>query len=134
MDINYRDNNHRTSLSYASQFGRVEAVRLLLRCGADTDIFGVHGRTPLSIAGEFGHKKIVELLLDQSADPLIKDKRGLSALTHTMAEYRHRKWKREPEDNLRGYLDVIDLLKGRDLVDESAVREFERRRNRDDPR
>ena len=134
VDINYRDNNQRTSLSYASQFGRVEAVQLLLDFGADTDMFGVHGRTPLSIAGEFGHKKIVELLLDRSADPTIKDKKGISALTYTMAEYRHRKWKGESDDNLGGYPDIIKLLKGKDRVNELAVQNLERQRNRDDPR
>ena len=134
VNINHRDNHQRTSLSYASQFGRVEAVRLLLASEADTKLCGVYGRTPLSIAGGSGHKKIVELLLDQSADPLIKDKRELTALTNTMAEYRHRKWKGEPEDDLRGYPDIIDLLKGRDCVNESGVRELERIRNREDPR
>ncbi len=134
VDINYRDNNQRTSLSYASQFGRVEAVRLLLDFGAYTDIFGVHGRTPLSIAGQFGNKKIVELLLDRSADPTIKDKREISPLIHTMAEYKHRKWKGEPEDNLRGYPDIIELLKGKDRVNELAVQMLVRQRNSEDPR
>ena len=134
VDINYRDNNRRTSLSYASRFGRVEAVRLLLESGADTGMFGVHGRTPLFIAGRFGHQKIVELLLDRSADATIMDHRGISPLTSTMAEYGHRKWKGEAEDNLRGYPGIIELLKGKDRVDESAVRELMHQRKRADPR
>ena len=134
VNINHRDNHQRTSLSYASDHGRVEAVRLLLGSQAGIDMFGEGGRTPLSLAGGSGRKEVFELLLDQSADPLIKDKVGISALTHTMAEYRHRKWKGEPEDNLRGYPDIIDLLKGRDRVNEPAVRDLVRLRNRVDPR
>lgn len=134
VEINYRDNHRRTALSYAAQFGRTEVVRHLLENGADVQIAGEWGRTPLSVAAQWGNKKIVRLLMDHLADPTSKDNKGISPLSHAMAEYRHRKWKGEAEDHLREYQDIIELLKGKDRVNEAVVREVLRQRNIEDPR
>ena len=133
IEVNYRDADKRTSLSYAAQFGRTKAVRLVLESEADPHIAGFRGRTPLSLAAGSGHLEIVNLLMAYEANPLTTDKKGISPLTHTMAEYQHRQWKGEAEVHLRDYPGIIRLLKEKDHVNDNAVKEVFRQRNLDDP-
>ena len=133
VEINYRDNHRRTALSYAAEFGYTEVVRHLLENGANVQIAGELGGTPLSLAARWGKKKIVRLLMDYLTNPTSKDNEGISPLSHTMTEYRHRIWKGEAEDHLREWQDIIELLKGKDRVNEAVVREVLRKKNIEDP-
>ena len=59
-----------TALHWASFFGRLEAVRLLLDRGADLKIRDDHlGGTALSWAHVFGQEDVASLLLERGADP-----------------------------------------------------------------
>ena len=72
--------------------------------------------------------------MDYEANPLTTDKKGISPLTYTVAEYKHRQWKGEAEDHLRDYPGIISLLKKKDRVNDDAVWEVVQQRNRDNPR
>jgi hypothetical protein len=57
-----------TPLGTAANFGAVEATRLLLEHGADTEKTSDSRHTPLHVAAANGHAAIVELLLARGAD------------------------------------------------------------------
>ncbi|XP_045907331.1 KN motif and ankyrin repeat domain-containing protein 4-like [Micropterus dolomieu] len=74
-----------TALHLAVRHGRVVMVRLLLSCGADTNIQDNQGTTALMFASERGHTHIARLLLERSqCDLTLTDKRGRSALSIAM--------------------------------------------------
>lgn len=56
-------------LLVASRIGHFDAVRLLLRYGAATDVTTDDGQTPLLIATSYGYMDIVKILLSHGADP-----------------------------------------------------------------
>ena len=62
-----------TPLVAASEKGRTEIVKLLLKGGASVDEGGTFGPfnlgTPLSIASDEGHTKVGDLLLKAGATP-----------------------------------------------------------------
>ena len=60
--------------------GDVEAVRQLLRSGADVDARDRHGQTALMLAAHQGHLEIVEALVGSGADLNVTAKYNLSAL------------------------------------------------------
>lgn len=68
-DVNYVDahQNIFTALSAASRHGHVSIVRLLLRRGADPNVFSKRG-APLHEAAGCGHEDIVSLLIQSGAD------------------------------------------------------------------
>ena len=66
-DLNAKDSEHRTALSYAIYNGHKEIVQLLLNKGADYDITKL-----LIIAIEEGHNDIVHFLLDKEPDSNIQ--------------------------------------------------------------
>nr|XP_020507792.2 KN motif and ankyrin repeat domain-containing protein 4-like [Labrus bergylta] len=74
-----------TALHLAVRHGRVVMVRLLLSCGADTNIQDNQGNTALMFAAERGHTHIARLLLERSqCDLTLTDKRGQTALSIAM--------------------------------------------------
>lgn len=65
------------ALALASQFGRTEIVRILLKAGEDPNRYnpaGCHSHsTPLHQAALAGHVEVVKLLVESGADLTIKD-------------------------------------------------------------
>jgi ankyrin repeat protein len=68
VDVNRRDVDSRTPLSYAAERGHVDIVQQLLERGADVKSKSEARRTPLSYGAEKGHDVVVKLLLEQRAD------------------------------------------------------------------
>jgi ankyrin repeat protein len=62
-ELESKDNNGRTPLSYAAGKGREAVVKLLLEKGAELESMDKYCRLPLSYAAEQGHKAVVNLLL-----------------------------------------------------------------------
>ena len=60
--------------------GDVQAVRELVRSGADVDARDRHGQTALMLAAHRGHREIVELLVEAGADLDVAAKYNLTAL------------------------------------------------------
>ena len=76
-DIDARNTNGWTPLHVAAQSGEFEAIRLLLRRGADKDARDdVYGWTPLHVAARYGHLGVVRLMLSHGADPRATTTRG----------------------------------------------------------
>ena len=71
------DEDRHRALAYATQFGRIEVVRLLLDAGVDPNRFnpiGCHSHsTPLHQAAFAGHLNVVKLLVERGADVTVKD-------------------------------------------------------------
>ncbi|GKT45906.1 vegetative incompatibility protein HET-E-1 [Colletotrichum spaethianum] len=66
-DLNLKDDDGRTPLSWAAEGGDESAVQLLLENGADLESKDEDGRKPLSWAAENGHEGVVWLLLEKGA-------------------------------------------------------------------
>ena len=69
LDVDPRDRDGATLLTLAARQGQVDAVRELLRRGADADRRGFLGLTPLCAAAMGGHDLAVQELLRSGADP-----------------------------------------------------------------
>ena len=69
-----------TPLMHATLTGQVEAVRVLLKLGADTTIGEKDGYTPMHGAGFQGRAKIAELLIAHGLDPLDRHEDGFIPL------------------------------------------------------
>jgi serine/threonine-protein phosphatase 6 regulatory ankyrin repeat subunit B len=61
-DVDHQEYHGRTALNYASAYGRVGVVRVLLGAGADLLLVDQGGHTPLSLAIRGGHAECVALL------------------------------------------------------------------------
>jgi len=86
-----------TPLHLASYYGRTEAARMLLDCGANPNSLDNNGQTPLHIAVIQGNTSIITLLRNAKADISVKDASG-----NTCASYcRNRTEIREVRKNLR---------------------------------
>jgi len=80
VDVDVKDGNGRTPLSYAAEHGHEAVVKLLLETeGVDINVKDEgYGRTPLSYAAEHGHEAVVKLLLaDSRVDVDTKDNLAL---------------------------------------------------------
>jgi len=100
-------------LIYASRAGQVEAVKLLLRRGAQVDRQTTEMRsTALHRAAVAGHAEVVRLLVEAGADVSIRDCDGLTALERVSREQR---W-RLPE---RGA--IVELLLKKQSEEEDCV-------------
>jgi ankyrin repeat protein len=80
VDINSKDSDGRTALSWAAESGHEAVVRLLLEHKADVDAKANYGRTALHRAAGSGHEAVVRLLLEHKVDVDAKDKDGWTAL------------------------------------------------------
>lgn len=65
--IDVRDSNGLTALHWASAYGQLMSVTLLLQSGAKLDCEGPEGETPLLLAASGGHHDVVRLLLGEGA-------------------------------------------------------------------
>lgn len=62
VDVDFRDSERFTPLSYAAMNGHKEVVQLLVAKGADIQSRDEKGKTPLDYATQNGHLDIIELL------------------------------------------------------------------------
>jgi ankyrin repeat protein len=62
-----KDSNGLTALMWASAYGQVPTVQLLLKHGAQVDFEGLEGETALLLAAAAGHHEVVRLLLTEGA-------------------------------------------------------------------
>ncbi|MBV8515650.1 MAG: ankyrin repeat domain-containing protein [Acidobacteria bacterium] len=103
------------ALALASQFGKVEIVRILLDAGEDPNRYnpvGCHSHsTPLHQAVTAGHIDVLRLLLDRGANPHRKD-----ILWHaTPQEWAQHEGQPEAEALLRSFdMDTRNVVKGED--------------------
>ena len=83
VDINRRDNDGRTALSFAAGYGYPTLVQLMVRIpGVDVNSKDDSGRTPLSYAAGSGNADVVEFLLRQeSVRPDSEDDVGRTPLS-----------------------------------------------------
>ena len=84
-EVNQTDESGQSSLHYASQFGHVEIVNLLLAASANVDLsshrgVGNGGATPLSVSCDEGHVGIVRSLLRARASINQSTENGASPL------------------------------------------------------
>lgn len=69
VDVNTKFRYGATALSYASDKGHLEVVKLLLERKADANVKDTfYGATPIIWAAQKGHAKVVEALLDAGAE------------------------------------------------------------------
>ena len=65
VDVDSKDSDSRTPLSWAAEFGQEAVVKLLLETGkVDVDSKDSDSRTPLSWAAQNRHEAVVKLLLE----------------------------------------------------------------------
>jgi ankyrin repeat protein len=72
-DVNAKDNDGRTPLSWACKEGHVQVVIELLQHGADVNAKDNDDWTPLHWASLRGHVQVFQALLDHGADVEVKD-------------------------------------------------------------
>ena len=76
----------KTALMLAAREGNVEAVKRLLKNGADVNIANKNGGTPIMYATLGGNLNIVKILIELGADPNAAAKNGWSALMISAAK------------------------------------------------
>lgn len=67
-DINVFDENNLSALHWASAYGQVNSVKLLLNFKAKVNLLGSEEETPLLLAAAGGHLEVVRLLLNYGAE------------------------------------------------------------------
>jgi len=80
--VDTRDSNGRTALSYCARLGNYYVCQLLLDRGAAVDSTDSNGRTPLSYCAELGHVSVCKLLLGRGAAVDAVDSRGCTPLSY----------------------------------------------------
>ena len=68
LDVNAREDNHKTPLHLAAAKGRLEIVRILLSHGAHVNAAATNNNSPLHEASSAGHVDVVRLLIEHEAD------------------------------------------------------------------
>lgn len=68
LDINALDKNKLSALHWASSYGQVNAVKLLLNYKAKINLLGPEEESPLLLAAAGGHLEVVRVLLNYGAD------------------------------------------------------------------
>ncbi|RYO96491.1 hypothetical protein DL765_011580 [Monosporascus sp. GIB2] len=83
VDVDAKDKNGRTPLSWAAENGYEAVLKMLLDTGkVDVDAKDENDRTPLSLAAMRGHEAVVKMLLDTGkVDVDAKDKNGQTPLS-----------------------------------------------------
>ncbi|OAA71494.1 Pfs, NACHT and Ankyrin domain protein [Cordyceps fumosorosea ARSEF 2679] len=81
-NVNAKDNEGRTPLSYVAEKGHEAITKLLLDKGADAEAKDNDSRTPLSYVAEKGHEAIAKLLLDKGADVETNDNNSRTPLSY----------------------------------------------------
>lgn len=80
-EINTKDSHGRTVLFYAARYGKLNAVKNLLKAGGDPNILDLDGSSPLHEAVERCHNDVVKVLLKQGhIDVDAKNKHGQTPL------------------------------------------------------
>ncbi|WP_169792845.1 MULTISPECIES: ankyrin repeat domain-containing protein [Lentibacillus] len=64
--------------------GETEAIKILIKYGADPDSMNSYKTTSVAMAAAKGHINTVKVLLDAGADPNLTDKEGKGALTKNL--------------------------------------------------
>ncbi|CAI6091369.1 unnamed protein product [Clonostachys chloroleuca] len=99
FDVNLKDTNGFSPFAYATRYGHIEVVKLLLdKCDVEVNSFDMLGRAPLTYAAALGNLKIVDILLSfspsqpsseatevlaaSSIDRDIRDNNGMTPLMH----------------------------------------------------
>lgn len=85
MQINTIDNHGKTPLIWASSFGQLPCVGLLLANQAHTEIKDSGGYTALHWAAANGHAEVISLLLEHGADANSVSKTGRTPLIQAAA-------------------------------------------------
>lgn len=80
-DINARDPEGYTALTWAAQHGHTDIADYLMGRYAQVNAVDRGGYTPLMWAAQEGHANVVETLLRHGANPYVKDGRGNTPLT-----------------------------------------------------
>jgi len=83
--VDSRSSESATALVLGSQFGKLEAVRSLIRGGADVNLISInpkeHTCSALTLASQFNHPFVVEALLEAGADAnFARPEDGITAL------------------------------------------------------
>lgn len=73
-------------LAYASAYGNLEIVKLLVEAGADLNGRVAYGDVPLIKAAEHGNNDILEYLIEQGADVNVPNSFGITPLIGMCAE------------------------------------------------
>ncbi len=84
--LDAQNNGGGTALMKATIAKRVDAVRLLLDAGADTNVANDAGETALMFAATAGNLDFVRLLLDAGADPNARSNEGFTVLMMAASE------------------------------------------------
>mmetsp|Transcript_16144 Transcript_16144/g.38287 ORF Transcript_16144/g.38287 Transcript_16144/m.38287 type:complete len:685 (+) Transcript_16144:477-2531(+) len=88
-DVDAPDAKEQTALQYASGYGQLGVVQLLVSSGADVNRrSGNRMMSPLHRAASWGRADVVDYLLQAGADQSLKDSAGMSAL-HLAAQHGH---------------------------------------------
>lgn len=69
-----------SALEWAADFGKVDAMKVILEAGGDPDVRSLERGTPLIGAAFFGRPECVRLLLEAGADPQAMNKDGVTPL------------------------------------------------------
>ncbi|WP_346863351.1 ankyrin repeat domain-containing protein [uncultured Draconibacterium sp.] len=86
-DVNFKDQDNRTALMFASFNGAIQIVEELLKCNAEINLVDVNGRSALLFAASGPFPETVKLLLAKGAAIDIQDnEEHFSALMFAAAE------------------------------------------------
>ena len=82
VDVNYQDEQYGASaLHAASQGGKEDIVKILLKRGADVNLKSKEGNTPLMAAAFNHHESVVKILLEAGAEVNTKNEADETALS-----------------------------------------------------
>ncbi|KAJ9582381.1 hypothetical protein L9F63_003274, partial [Diploptera punctata] len=84
QDIDVKDSNGLSALMWASAYGQVPTVQLLVQHGAQVDLQGQEGETSLLLAAASGHYEVVRLLLTEGAAVNHADEIGNTSLMYSV--------------------------------------------------
>ena len=76
-NLHFREARQRTALMVAADWGNLDAVKILVKAGAEIDARDAEGRTPLMFAAGQDRVSIVKYLLAQGADVHAKTNTGM---------------------------------------------------------